>query len=259
MCILGDHGTLELLTTPLERLVAGQLGEAVRAAREAAGPGILDHAEAVLRGDAEPGLDSDFYGEVVVARALESGVVSSRDASQWDAWLTTETGQHDPRVQAFLSSCAEILDEYAVLLQERRQVVDRFVEARATAASFTWLGPDGELWFEFGGESYAALTEAEALEIVQREIGTTLHSQEPETLLRYSGLPDTGLEILVGIQGKPTELANSLLSGLIDLPAFAEDRVRAEGYAPFFRGDPPRSVEDLRFGEWVIIRIPVQS
>jgi hypothetical protein len=258
MCILCDHGTLELLTTPLERFAAGQLGDAVRAAREAAGPGILDHAEAVLRGDAQPALEPDFYGEVVVARALESGVVTSRDASQWDAWLATETGQLDPRVQAFLSSCAEILDEYAVLLSERRQVVDRFVEARATAARFTWLGPDGELWFDFGGESYAALTEAEALEIVQREIGTTLHTQEPETLLRYSGLPESGLEILVGIQAKPPELANSLLAGLVDLPALAEDRVRVEGYAPFFRGDPPRAVEDLRFGEWVIIRIPVQ-
>ena len=259
MCILCDHGTLELLTTPLERFVAGQLGDAVRAAREAAGPGVLDHAEAVLRGDAQPELDPDFYGEVVVARALESGVVTSRDASQWDAWLATEIGQHDPRVQAFLSSCAEILDEYAVLLGERRQVVDRFVEARATAARFTWLGPDGELWFDFGGESYAALTEAEALEIVQREIGTSLHTQEPETLLRYSSLPESGLEILVGIQGKPPELANSLLAGLVDLPALAEDRVRAGGYAPYFRGDPPRPVEDLRFGEWVIIRIPIQS
>jgi hypothetical protein len=239
MCILCDHGTLELLTTPLERFAAGQLGDAVRAAREAAGPGILDHAEAVLRGDAESALEPDFYGEVVVARALESGVVTSRDA--------------------FLSSCAEILDEYAVLLGERRQIVDRFVEARNASARFTWLGPDGELWFDYGGESYAALTEPEALEIVQREIGTTLNTQEPELLLRYSGLPETGLEILVGIQAKPAEVANSLLAGLVDLPALAEDRVRAEGYAPFFRGDPPRSVEDLRFGEWIIIRIPNQS
>jgi hypothetical protein len=259
MCILCDHGTLELLTTPLDRFAAGQLGDAIRSAREAAGPGILDHAEAVLRGDEQPGLDPEFYGEVIVARALESGVVTSRDASQWDALLATESGQHDPRVQAFLSSCAEILDEYALLLGERQQVIDRFVEAHSSAAQFAWLGPDGELWFDFGGESYAALTEAEALEIVQREIGSVLHSQEPEVLLRYSGLPDSGLEVLVGIQAKPVEIANSLLAGLVDLPALAEDRVRIDGYAPYFRGEPPRSVEDLRFGEWIIIRVPVQA
>jgi hypothetical protein len=259
MCILCDHGTLELLTTPLDRFNPGQLGDAIRAAREAAGPGVLDHAEAVLRGDAQAVLEAEFYGEVIVARALESGVVTSRDASQWDALLATGSGQQDPRVQAFLSSCAEILDEYALLLGERQQVIDRFVEARASAARFTWLGPDGELWFDYGGESYAALTESEALEIVQREIGSVLHTQEPEVLLRYSGLPDSGLEVLVGIQGKPVEVANSLLAGLVDLPALAEDRVRADGYAPYFRGDPPRPVEDLRFGEWVIIRIPLQS
>lgn len=256
MCILCDHGTLELLTTPLERFGVGQLGDAIRAAREAAGPGILDHAEAVLRGDGDSALEPGFYAEVVVARALESGVVTSRDASQWDAWLATESGRHDPRVQAFLSSCAEILDEYALLLGERRQVVERFVEARPDAVRFTWLGPDGELWFDFAGESYASLSEAEALEIVQREIGSQLHTQEPELLLRYSSLPESGLEVLAGIQAKPAEVANALLAGLVDLPALAEDRIRAVGYAPFFHGDPPRTVEDLRFGEWVIIRIP---
>lgn len=258
MCILCDHGTLELLTTPLERFSPGQLGEAIRAARESAGPGILDHAEAVLRGDAESLVNPEIYSEVVVARALESGVLSSRDASQWDAWLATDTGRHDPRVQAFLSSCAEILDEYAILLHERRQVLDRFVEAGTTEVRFTWLGPDGELWFDFGGESYAALTTVEALEIVQREIGAVLHAQEPDLLLRYSGLPDSGLEVLTGIQAKAPEVANALLAGLVDLPALAEDRVRSMGYAPFFKGEPPRDVEDLRFGEWVIIRIPTQ-
>lgn len=256
MCILCDHGTLDLLTTPLERFTAGQLGDAIRAAREAAGPGILDHAEAVLRGDADASLDPAFYGEVVVARALESGVVTSRDASQWDAWLTTDTGGHDPRVQAFLSSCAEILDEYAVLLGERKQVVERFVESRPDGVRFVWLGPDGELWFDYASESYAALSESEALEIVQREIGAQLHTHEPELLLRYSSLPDSGLEVLAGIQAKPVEIANALLAGLVDLPALAEDRIRAVGYAPFFLGDPPRSVEDLRFGEWVVIRMP---
>ena len=258
MCILCDHGTLEILTSPLESFAPGQLGEAVRAAREAAGPGVLDHAEVVLRGDAGAGVGPELYGEIVVARALESGVLSSREASKWDSWLAAETGQADPRVQAFLSSCAEILDEYALLLVERRQVIDRFVEARSAAVRFTWLGPDGELWFDFDGESYAALSEPEALEIVQREVGSTLHTLDPELLLRYSSLPESGLDVLVGIQAKPPETANALLAGLVDLPALAEERIRASGYAAFFRGDPPRPVEDLHFGEWIIIRIPVQ-
>jgi hypothetical protein len=256
MCILCDQGTLELLTLPLERLGPGQLSGAIRAARDAAGPGILDHAEAVLRGDADRVVAPELYADVVVARAVDSGVVNSRDASQWDAWLAAEVGQKDPRVQAFLSSSAEIIDEYAVLLQERRQVIERFVEARPATAAFICLGQDGELWFELGDESLAALSATEALEIVQREIGSTLHSLDPEVLLRYSGLPDSGLEVLAGIAAKPPETANALLAGLIDLPALAEDRVRTEGYAGFFRGDPPREVEDLRFGEWVIIRMP---
>lgn len=258
MCILCDHGTLELLTTPLDRLAAGQLSEAVRAAREAAGPGVLDHAEAALRGDAAMQVEAGFFGEVVVARALESGVLSSSEASRWDAGLATPEGQRDPRVQAFLSSCAEILDDYAVLVVERRQVVERFVEAFPGGVRFMWLGPDGELWFDFDSESYVALTESEAKEIVQRELSGTLQTMEPELLLRYSGLPDTGLDVVLGIQAKPEETANALLSGLIDLPALADDQVRAVGYAPFFRGDPPRPVEDLRFGEWVIIRVPGQ-
>ena len=74
MCILCDHGTLELLTTPLESLSHGRIAEAVRAAREAAGPGVLDHAEAVLRGDAEPTVDANRRaGEPVDGQAVSRG------------------------------------------------------------------------------------------------------------------------------------------------------------------------------------------
>jgi hypothetical protein len=257
MCILCDHGTLELLTVPLESLTQGRVAEAVRAAREAAGPGVLDHAEAVLRGDADALADVGLYDEVV-ARALESGVLSSVEASAWAARLEEGEGMRDPRVQAFLSSAAEILDEYAVLFTERRQIVERFVEANEGTVTFLGLGPDGELWFDFEGESYVALSAEEALEIVQRELGTTLHTFDAEVLMRYSSLPETATDVLTGILAKPTEIANPILGGLIDLPLLAEDRVRAVGYAPFFRGEPPRPVEDLRFGEWVIVRIPAQ-
>ncbi|HEX6926848.1 MAG TPA: hypothetical protein VF167_15605 [Longimicrobiaceae bacterium] len=257
MCILCDHGSLELLTTSLESLSPGRLSEAVRAAREAAGPGVMDHAEAVLRGDAEPTAEASLYDEIV-ARALESGVLSSAAASDWGARIEAGEALRDPRVQAYLSSCAEILDEYLVLLQERRQVVERFVEAPEGRVSFLGLGPDGELWFDFDGESYVALSAEEAKEIVQRELGATLHTLDASVLMRYSSLPESAGDVVAGILAKPTDVANGILGGIIDLPLLAEDRIRAVGYAPFFRGDPPRPAEDLRFGEWIIVRIPSQ-
>lgn len=257
MCILCDHGTLRLLTAPLEQLVPGELGDAIRVAREAAGPGILDHAEAVLRGEAPPIPDAEMYGEVVVARALDAGVLSRAAASAWEARLRKASTARDPRVQAFVSTCAELVDEYRVLFAERREVVERYVEARGDAVEFAGIGQDGELWFEYREESYAPLTQAEATDTVERELVATLHATQPETLLRYSMLPDAALEVLVGVQAKPAEDANEILAGMIDLAALAEDRIRAEGYAPFFRGEGIDSVEDLRFGEWIIVRVPV--
>lgn len=257
MCILCDHGTLELLTAPLDSLAPGRIAEAVRAAREAAGPGVLDHAEAALRGEAPPLAEAGLY-DVVVARAVESGVLNSMDASAWSAWVEEGDGLRDPRVQAYLSACAEILDQYFVMLAERKQVVERFVESSNGVVAFLGLGPDGELWFDYDGESYVALEVEEALEIVQRELGTMLHTFDAELLLRYSNLPETAGDVIAGILTKPIETANGILSGLVDLPLLAEDRVRATGYAPFFRGEPPRPVEDLRFGEWIIVRIPTQ-
>lgn len=259
MCILCDSETLEQLTAPLERFQPGRLADAVRLARDAAGPGVLDHAEAVLRGDASGGADAALFGEIVVARAMEAGVLSSAAASAWDRRLETGAGLRDPRVQAFVSSCAEILDEYVLLAEERRQLIERFIEAFSGAVRFAWLGPDGELWFDHEGESYAALAEDEALEVVERELSGALHTLDPEVLRLYTSLPEAGRDVLAGIQSKPPEVANAILSGMIDLPALAEDRVRQEGYASFFRGDPPRPVEEMRFGEWLIVRIPAQA
>jgi hypothetical protein len=256
MCILCDHGTLELLTTPLERLDPGQLGNAIRTARDAAAPGVLDHAEAVLREEAAPSAGVELYSEIVVARALEAGVLKSSDAFGWDTRLTTEHGSLDPRVQAFVSSCAEILDDYRVLFAERRQVLERFLETAGDALVFVWLGQDGELWFEYQGELYAVLAQMEAMEIVERELTETLHTLGAQMLIRYTMLPDTGIEVLENILARPPEAANALLAGMIDLPGLADDRVRVTGYAPYFPGDGERTVEDLRFGEWVIIRHP---
>lgn len=258
MCILCDNETLEQLTTPLERVEPGQLAESIRTAREAAAAGVLDHVELVLRGEAKPAVSAEFFGDVVVARALEAGVLTSSDAYGWGERLRRERVSSDPRVLAFLSSCAEIIDDYSLVLSERRQVLDRFVEAHGDAVQFSCLGRDGELWFDYQGELYCALGEDEALEIVERELSGSLHSIDPAVLLRYTTLPEPGLEVLEGILARPPEVANPLLAGLIELPALADDRVRSGGFGPFFQGEHPRPVEDLRFGEWIIIRVPVE-
>lgn len=254
MCILCDHATLDLLTAPLDQLAPGRLADAVRDARTAAGPGILDHAEAVLGGEEPPEPGPELYAEIVIARALEAGILTSSNAYTWGARLETEAGLSDPRVQAFVSSCAEIIDEYRAVLAERIRIIDRFVETHGDPVVFAGLGQDGEIWFDYRGESYSALTEIEAMEIVETEISQTLNTLDPASLLRYTALPEAGLEVLTGIQSRPAEVANSILSGLIDLPALATDRVRSEGYANFFRDEKGQPMEALRFGEWIILR-----
>ncbi|HET7273773.1 MAG TPA: hypothetical protein VFI91_01250 [Longimicrobiaceae bacterium] len=254
MCILCDNTILELLTTPLEQLAPGRLADAIRDSRAAAGPGVLDYAEAVLAGEAPPVFEAALYAEIIVSRALEAGVLSSADAFAWGSQLEAQTGLADPRVQAFVSSCAEIIDEYQAVLAERLQVVDRFVESHGDSVVFGGLGRDGELWFDYRDESYATFTEVEAMEIVEAELSQGLHSIQPEILLRYTSLPEAGLEVLTSIQSRPAEVANSLLTGIIDVPALADDRVRTEGYGQFFPDEAGQPMEALRFGEWIILR-----
>lgn len=257
MCILCDHATLDLLTTPLDQLAPGRLADAIRDARTAAGPGVLDHAEAVLGGEAPSAPGPDLYAEIVIARALEAGVLTSSNAYSWGARLETVAGMTDPRVQAFVSSCAEIIDEYRAVLVERGRILDRFVESHGDSVAFACLGQDGEIWFDYRGESYAALSEVEAMGIVEAEISQTLNSLDPASLMRYTALPEAGLEVITGIQTRPAEVANSILSGLIDLPALADDRVRSEGYGSFFRDEDGQPMEAQRFGEWIILRRPI--
>jgi hypothetical protein len=254
MCILCERSTLEILTAPLEHLPPGQVAAAIRTARDAAAAGVLDYAESVLREEIPPTVDAELYDEIVVSRARDEGVLSRSEASGWVARLRTDVAAQDPRVLAFVSSCAEIVDEYRLVFAERRQTLERFLEVRPGTVHFASIGQDGELWFENRGELLAVLAEDEALEIVERELNLTLHSTPPEALLKYTTLPDTALEVLTGIQAKSAEVANSILAGLIDLGAMADDRVRSEGFAPFFRAEGEHTVEDLRFGEWVVIR-----
>lgn len=259
MCILCEPRTLELLTAPLAHFAPGQLSEAIRTAREAAGAGILDYAEDVLRGDLPFELNANLYAEIVINRALEAGVLGNPEAACWQAQLRQgNCGALDARVQAFVSSCAEVIDEYRLLYNERQQVVERFVEAHGQPVRFGWLGRDGELWFEFQSDAYAVLSYTEAIEIVQREVSATLHTTDPDTLLRYTALPDTAREVIASIQAKPQDVANSILAELIDLPALADDQIRNSGYAPYFRGELTGAIEDLQFGDWIIIRAALQ-
>lgn len=255
MCILCDHGMLDRLTVRLERLGPGELADAIRTAREAAGPGVMDQAEAVLRDESSPLVAAELFGEVVVARALEAGVVSSTEAYRWDEELRSAEALQDPRVQAFLSSSAEIIGEYLLLHDERRAILTRFLEARGEDVEFAWLGRDGELWFDHRGELYCVISEEEALEIVERDLAGKLHTLPAELLLRYTRLPETGAEVLEGILARPPETADPLLAGLVDLSALADDRVRAGGFGPFLETEEAPSVEDMRFGEWVVARV----
>jgi hypothetical protein len=256
MCILCETQALELLTEPIESLPPGELAEAIRTAREAAGPGLMDHAEAVLRGEARPDLDAGLYGEIVVTRAQEAGVLRPSRARSWRAALENGAALRDPRVQAFVSAGAEMVDEYRRLLYERQPVVARFVEAAPNSVRVTGLGRDGELWFSCRGEHYTVLTEDEALDVVEREITAQLHSLEPEVLLGYASLPEGALEVLREVQRKPVDVANAILAGLVDVPALAQARTRTEGYARFFATEEDEHLEEMRFGGWIVLRVP---
>lgn len=255
MCVLCEDGTLELLTKPLDRLAPGELADAVRIAREAAEVSVADHAEAVVRGGVpiEPAVG--IYTDAVIDRAVDDGVLTRADADAWRARLGMDAGRSDPRVQAFVSSCAEVVDEYRIVATERRQVVERFLEAAPEAVRFAGFGPDGEPWFEYRGESCTALTQVEALEIVQRELQAMLHTIDPDDLFAYTSLPDEARDAISRAHDEPPEVANAVLAQLVDLTALAADRIRSDGYAPFFRGVPPREAVDVRFGDWVIVRV----
>ena len=260
MCVLCDHSSLELLVAPIEELPPGQLAAAIRAAREAAEVGVLDHVEAVLRGEAPAEADPTLYGEVVVARAREAGLLDGAGALAWERRLQQGDAGADPRVQGFLSSAAETIDDYRALLAERRQVVARFVEVPEHALEVGWIDKDGELWFEYRDEAYTAIPHREAMEIVERELAGSLHTLRPDELLRYTELPDAALEGLAAIQARGPEAGNDILAELVDLHALAEDRVRAEGYAPFFQGEEDEDpVGATPFGDWLILHVPAHD
>jgi hypothetical protein len=256
MCVFCDHRNLRLLLDPLEELEPGELAEAVRAAREAAHVGILGYAEAVLGGEATGELNPDLYLEVVLSRAEEAGVVDRAGAYAVAQRLATSAGLRDPRVQAFLSCSAEVLDEYKVACTERRQLIARYIEAAPGTLHFTHIGHDGELWFEYGADQFAALRREEAMSVVEREVASGLHDTPAGELLRYTELPASALDVIVATQKRGEREANEILDTLVDVRALAEERVREYGFAHFFRrpGEDSRVLEAVPFGEWLVLR-----
>lgn len=256
MCVFCDHRSLQLLVAPLDDLAPGQLAQAVRAARDAAHVGMLNHAEAVLeglrpRGELEPGL----YADVVVAHAEEAGILDHVACYQWSQRLDDLAGLRDPRVQAFLACGAEIVDEYRRAMPERQRLLGRFLEVPVMALRFTHIGDDGEMWFGYGREAYAALRRHEAVDVVEREVARDLHTLAPTELVRYTQLPETATSVLAAIQKQGRDDANAILVGLIDLPALAADRVRGSGFAPFFRYtlEHAATTDATEFGDWIVL------
>lgn len=256
MCVFCDHRSLQLLVAPLDDLAPGQLAQAVRAAREAAHVGMLNHAEAVLEGLRPRGeLEPVLYADVVVARAEEAGILDHVGTYRWSQRLDGLAGLRDPRVQSFLACGAEVVDEYQRALPERQRLLGRFLEVPVMALRFSHIGDDGEMWFDYGREAYAALRRHEAVDVVEREVARDLHAVAPNELLRYTQLPETATNVLAAIQKQGQDEANAILAGLIDLPALAADRVRGAGFAPFFRhtAEHTPATEATEFGDWILL------
>lgn len=256
MCILCDTQSLRLLIAPLPSLSPGQLADAIRAAREAATQMVIRHVEAkVEQGDSAPELDADGYGELIVDRAQTDGVITPPELRVWRRAFADGTAlRDDPRVQAFLSSCAEGVAEHQAMVTERSELLARYLEIRSHEVRVDSVGPDGEVWFDVRGDTFALLTEAESMELVVRQITDTLPHRAPDELLRYTTLPDGAVDVLADIQLRPDEEAADILAQMVDVAAMAEDAVRAGGYAPLLTEEAGVDVEETRFGEMLVFR-----
>jgi hypothetical protein len=255
MCVLCDVTVLRRLAAPFDSLSPLERADAIREAREAAAVVSLDIAEAVLRGEAVDVGDPDLYSQHVLATAREEGVLSGSDTMRWRTELAGPRGPHDPRVQAFLSSCAEAVADYQAGEVERRRVLERYLEVRGEQVGFASIGRDGEMWFESRGDHYTVLTDEEAMDIAVHRLTDGLPAMSAEELLPYSRLPASAMDVLESIRGRPAEEAAEVLAGIVDVALMAEDRVVQGGYAAFFAGEEGTRTEDTDFGEHVIVRL----
>ncbi|MDB4948572.1 MAG: hypothetical protein JWM27_1221 [Gemmatimonadetes bacterium] len=253
MCVLCDVTVLRRLGAAFDTLSPTERAEAIREAREAAGVVSPELAESVLRGETLDAGDPELYSRHVLATAKEEGVLSGSDTLRWRTELAR--GPQDPRVQAFLSSCAEYVADYQAGAVERRKVLERYLEVRAQDVKFSSIGRDGEIWFGHRKDTYAVLTDDEAMDIAIFRLTEGLPSMPAEELLPYTRLPASALDVLEGIRGRPAEEASEVLAGIVDVALMAEDRVVRDGYAAFFAEEEGTASDDTDFGEYVIVRL----
>jgi hypothetical protein len=255
MCVLCDVTVLRRLGASFDSLGPGERADAIREAREAAGVVAPELAEGVLRGEKVDAADPELYSRHVLATAREEGVLSGSDSIRWRGELGGARGPQDPRVQAFLSSCAELIADYQAGAQERRKVLERYLEVRGAAVEFAAIGRDGEIWFEHRGDRYTVMTDDEAMDIAVYRLTDGLAQMTSEELLPYTRLPASAIDVIEGIRGRPAEEATDVLAGIVDVALMAEDRVVRDGYAGFFAGEEGMASEDTDFGEYVVVRL----
>ena len=255
MCVLCDVTVLRRLGASFDSLAPGERADSIREAREAAGVVAPELAEGVLRGEKLDAADPELYLRHVLDTAREEGVLSGSDSIRWRGELAGPRGPQDPRVQAFLSSCAEFVADYQAGAQERRKVLERYLEVRGTAVEFASIGRDGEIWFEHRGDRYTVMTDDEAMDIAVYRLTDGLPQMSAEELLPYTRLPASALDVLESIRGRPAEEAADVLAGIVDVALMAEDRVVRDGYAGFFAEGEGMLSEDTDFGEYVVVRL----
>lgn len=258
MCVLCDKENLKLLSAPIESLSNRQLADAVAIAREAAWQLVLDTADSIAEADdagAPTGVGPEGYVDYVIDRAERDGALSSEELAGWSTALRTEAIYKDPRVQGFLSSAAEGLASYIMQIQEHKEALEQFLEERNGAVAFAGVGASGEIIFERGAERYVVLSDEEALRIAMDRLATGLCDEDPRWLLEYTNLPVGAADVLAAMQQGPTDRANDILAGIVDLQALTEDRVRQIGYGPFVAEGVTEEFSEQRFGDRIIIRL----
>lgn len=257
MCVLCDKENLRLLVLPLDQLAPRELAESIAISREAAWQLVLDTVDELNDvSHSEPAtIGADGYIEYIVERSEREGVVGAADTFSWTRAQQDESIYYDPRVQAFLSSAAEGLASYLLQVREYKESLELFLEDRNGGVRFAGVGPNGEVVFDRGTERYVVLSDEEALRIAMDRLRSSLSKEDPRVLLEYTNLPVGAADVLAAMQQGAEDRANDILAGVIDLPAWTEDRVRLVGYAPFVADGITEEFSEQRFGDRIIIRL----
>lgn len=260
MCVLCDKKNLRLLVAPLADLGHRDLPEAIVVAREAAWQLVLDTADAITEAE-QAGVSTEIgpegYVEYVIERAQRDGILRNAQLGRWKTAARDGTIYHDPRVQAFLSSAAEGLSTYILQIREHKETLELFLEERNGGIAFAGVGANGEIVFDRGIERYVVLTDDEALRIAMDRLADSLCHEDPTRLIEYTNLPEGAIDVIATVQQGPSDRANDILMGIVDLQAMTEDRVRQIGYAPFVAEGITEDFTEQRFNDRIIVRLHI--